>query len=302
MQIIVKDSNNERIDKYLSNNTEYSRSLISKMLTNNYILVNNKQIKTSYKVKDNDLITIDDSYQEEPDIVPIKMPLNIVYEDNDIMVIDKPSGLVVHPGSGNYNNTLVNGLMYYTKELSNINGVERPGIVHRIDKDTSGLLLVAKNNKTHNILAEYFQNKKVHREYIALLKGIFPHDSATIDAPIGRDKTNRQKMCVTSENSKKAITHLKVLKRYKGYTLVKAILETGRTHQIRVHTSYIGYPVYNDPVYSNAKATEFGQFLHSSEMSFVHPITKKEMHFKSELPKEFQEFLDSLEPINQETK
>lgn len=302
MQIIVKDSNNERIDKYLSNNTEYSRSLISKMLTNNYILVNNKQIKNSYKVKDNDLITIDDSYQEEPDIVPIKMPLNIVYEDNDIMVIDKPSGLVVHPGSGNYNNTLVNGLMYYTKELSNINGVERPGIVHRIDKDTSGLLLVAKNNKTHNILAEYFQNKKVHREYIALLKGIFPHDSATIDAPIGRDKTNRQKMCVTSENSKKAITHLKVLKRYKGYTLVKAILETGRTHQIRVHTSYIGYPVYNDTVYSNAKATEFGQFLHSSEMSFVHPITKKEMHFKSELPKEFQEFLDSLEPINQETK
>lgn len=302
MQIIVKDSNNERIDKYLSNNTEYSRSLISKMLTNNYILVNNKQIKNSYKVKDNDLITIDDSYQEEPDIVPIKMPLNIVYEDNDIMVIDKPSGLVVHPGSGNYNNTLVNGLMYYTKELSNINGVERPGIVHRIDKDTSGLLLVAKNNKTHNILAEYFQNKKVHREYIALLKGIFPHDSATIDAPIGRDKTNRQKMCVTSENSKKAITHLKVLKRYKGYTLVKATLETGRTHQIRVHTSYIGYPVYNDPVYSNAKTTEFGQFLHSSEMSFVHPITKKEMHFKSELPKEFQEFLDSLEPINQETK
>lgn len=302
MQIIVKDSNNERIDKYLSNNTEYSRSLISKMLTNNYILVNNKQIKNSYKVKDNDLITIDDSYQEEPDIVPIKMPLNIVYEDNDIMVIDKPSGLVVHPGSGNYNNTLVNGLMYYTKELSNINGVERPGIVHRIDKDTSGLLLVAKNNKTHNILAEYFQNKKVHREYIALLKGIFPHDSATIDAPIGRDKTNRQKMCVTSENSKKAITHLRVLKRYKGYTLVKAILETGRTHQIRVHTSYIGYPVYNDPVYSNVKATEFGQFLHSSEMSFVHPITKKEMHFKSELPKEFQEFLDSLEPINQETK
>lgn len=302
MQIVVKNSDNERLDKYLSTNTEYTRSLISKMLENGNILVNNKKVKNSYKVKENDTIDIDESYQEPTDIIPVAMPLNIVYEDNDLMVIDKPSGLVVHPGSGNQNNTLVNGLMYYTKELSDLNGEERPGIVHRIDKDTSGLLLVAKNNKTHALLTEYFKNKQVHREYIALLKGVLPHDSATIDAPIGRDSNNRQKMCVTDKNSKNAVTHLKVLKRYKDYTLVKAILETGRTHQIRVHTSYIGYPVYNDPVYTNGNTTEFGQFLHSSAMSFIHPITKEELNFTSELPVEFQNFLATLEPINQKTK
>ena len=294
MEIQVKE-NNIRLDKYLSTNTDYSRNLIQNMLEDGYILVNNKKEKSSYKVKENDFITIKEGYIKESEIKPSNIPFDIVYEDNDIIVINKPSGLVVHPGNGNTNNTLANGLMYHTKELSDINGDERPGIVHRIDKDTTGLLLVAKNNKTHEILGEYFQNKKVKREYIALLCGEFPHDSATIDAPIGRSIKDRKKMSVTDKNSKRAITNMKVLKRYKGYTLVSCLLETGRTHQIRVHMEYIGYPIYNDPVYNTKKATSFGQFLHSAKMTFKHPITGQEMHFECPLPKEFSEFLSKLE-------
>ena len=292
---IVVENQSDRLDKYLANNTDYSRSLISKMLNDGFILVNGKKEKNSFKVKDGDIIEIKDGFKEETDIVPTNIPIDIVYEDDDIMVINKPSGLVVHPGSGNHNNTLVNGLLYYTTELSDTNGEERPGIVHRIDKDTSGLLLIAKSNKAHEILTEYFKNKEVKREYIALICGRFPHETATIDAPIGRDPKNRKKMTVIAENSKKAITHLKVLKRYKEYTLVSLILDTGRTHQIRVHMNYIGYPIYNDPVYNTKKATEFGQFLHSYKMDFNHPITGKKMHFECELPDEFKNFLDKLE-------
>lgn len=293
---IVVEKTNERLDKYLAQNTEYSRSTIIKMLENDYILVNSKKEKASYKLKENDEIEIKEGFQESTDIIPTQMPIDIIYEDSDIIVINKPSGLVVHPGSGNHDNTLVNGLMYYTNNLSNINGEERPGIVHRIDKDTSGLLLVAKNNKTHTILTEYFKDhKNIKREYIALLCGKFPHDSATIDAPIGRDPKDRKRMTVTAENSKEAITNLKVLKRYKNYTLVSCILETGRTHQIRVHMNYIGYPIYNDPVYNTKKATLFGQFLHSYRMDFIHPITKKKMHFEAPLPKEFEDFLEQLD-------
>lgn len=287
---------NERLDKYLASNTEHSRSLIMKMLDNDYITVNGKIEKASYKVKIGDEIVIKDGFVTETDVVPEKMDIDIVYEDDDLMVINKPSGLVVHPGSGNRSNTLVNGLLYYTKELSDVNGEERPGIVHRIDKDTSGLLLVAKNNKTHALMSDYFKDhKNIKREYIALICGNFPHDSATIDAPIGRDPKDRKKMAVIADNSKDAITHMKVIKKYKDYTLVSCILETGRTHQIRVHMNYIGYPIYNDPVYNTKKATEFGQFLHSAKMDFIHPITEKEMHFEAPLPKEFVEFIDSLE-------
>jgi len=185
--------------------------------------------------------------------------------------------------------------MYYTNNLSDIGGEERPGIVHRIDKDTSGLLLVAKNNKAHNILSEDFKNKTIKRKYIALINGVFPHNTATIDAPIGRDKLNRQRMSVTEENSKDAVTHLTVLKRYKKHTLISLLLETGRTHQIRVHMEYIGYPIYNDPVYSKKQADEFGQFLHSAEMDLIHPITKKALHFEAPLPKEFLSVIDELE-------
>lgn len=295
MLITVKESN-ERLDKYLASNTEHSRSTIMKMLDNGFITVNGKQEKASYKVRENDSIEILDGFKEETDIVPVKMDIDIVYEDDDIIVVNKPSGLVVHPGSGNYDNTLVNGLMHYTNELSDINGEERPGIVHRIDKDTSGLLLVAKNNKSHAILTEYFKNhENIKREYIALLCGNFPHDSATIDAPIGRDPKDRKRMTVTDVNGKEAITNMKVIKKYKDYTLVSCILNTGRTHQIRVHMNYIGYPIYNDPVYNTKKADNFGQFLHSYKMDFIHPITKKEMHFEAPLPEEFQKFIDSLD-------
>lgn len=295
MKIEVKTSQ-ERLDKYLASNAEYSRSLIMKMLDEDYITVNGKHEKASYKVKEGDIIEIKEGFVSSTDIVPEKMDIDIVYEDDDLMVINKPSGMVVHPGSGNYSNTLVNGLLYYTNELSDVNGEERPGIVHRIDKDTSGLLLVAKNNKTHAIMGEYFKNHdNIKREYIALVCGRFMHDSATIDAPIGRDPKDRKKMAVQAENSKEAVTHIKVLKKYKDYTLISCVLETGRTHQIRVHLNYIGYPIYNDPVYNTKKATEFGQFLHSAKMDFIHPITKKEMHFEAPLPKYFQEFIDSLE-------
>jgi len=295
MKIIVTE-NQERLDKYLANNTDNSRSTIIKMLDNGFIKVNGKIEKASYKVRINDCIDIEDGFIEETDIIPVKMDINIVYEDDDLIIVDKPSGLVVHPGSGNYDNTLVNGLMHYTNSLSDINGEERPGIVHRIDKDTSGLIVIAKNNKSHAILSEYFkEHNNIKREYIALICGHFPHDSATIDAPIGRDPKDRKKMTVTATNSKSAITHLKVLKKYKDYTLVSLILETGRTHQIRVHMNYIGYPIYNDPVYNTKKSTEFGQFLHSHKMDFIHPVTKKEMHFESPLPKEFQDFIDTLD-------
>ena len=294
MEKLVVNVSNERLDKYIASNTDYSRSLVSKLIDNNYVLVNGKNEKGSYKVKENDEIEILDGYIEETEIEPVKMNLDIVYEDNDIMVINKPSGLTVHPGSGNKNNTLVNGLLEYTNNLSDVNGNERPGIVHRLDKDTSGLMLVAKTNKAHEILSKDFEKHDVKRKYWALIKGVFPHNTAIIDAPIGRDEKDRKKMTVTAKNSKKAITHLKVIKRFQNYTLVELELETGRTHQIRVHLSYIGYPVYNDPVYNTKKATEFGQFLHSKTIDFTHPITKEHMHFESELPEYFQKFIDEL--------
>ena len=298
MEVKVIDGNNERIDKYLSKTCELSRTLISKMIEDEYILVNDKKTKNNYKVKENDTITIKEDYVTEVDIIPEEMDLNIVYEDNDVIVINKDSGVVVHPGNGNYTGTLVNGLMYYTNNLSDINGEIRPGIVHRIDKDTSGLIIIAKNNKSHEILSEYFQNKTITRTYIALIKGELSTNSATIDAPIGRSETDRKKMAVTSKNSKHAITHLTVLKRFKGYTLVKLKLETGRTHQIRVHMSYIGHPVYNDPVYTNDKCSEFGQFLHSHSMEFIHPITKENIYLECPLPEYFQKHLECLEEKN----
>lgn len=290
-QEVKKD---ERIDKYLTEITDYSRSTIQKMIESEYILVNDKPTKSNYRLRENDIIEVKDGFIEEVDITPEDIKLDIVYEDNDLMIINKPSGMVVHPGNGNTEHTLVNALMGYTNSLSDSNGEVRPGIVHRIDKDTSGLIVVAKNNKTHELLAEGFKNKTIKREYTALLIGSLKTDTATIDAPIGRDKNERKRMCVTSENSKNAVTHLNVLKRYNGYTLVNFKLETGRTHQIRVHSKYIGHPVYNDPVYTNSKTTEFGQFLHSRSIDFIHPITGERLQFEAPLPKEFQDFIDNL--------
>lgn len=296
MEIEVVE-NLDRIDKYLTNYVDYSRSVIAKMIDSEYILVNNKKVKANYVVKIGDKITIKEGFIEPLDINPEDIPIDIVYEDDDIIVVNKASGMVVHPGSGVREHTLVNALMYHTNNLSDINGEIRPGIVHRIDKDTSGLMIVAKNNKSHEILSDMLSRHEIRREYIALVKGVFPNETATIDAPIGRDKNNRKKMAVTQENAKDAITHLRVIKRYKDYTLLRLKLETGRTHQIRVHLSYIGYPVYNDPVYTNDNTTEFGQFLHSASIDFKHPITNNEMHFEASLPEYFQVFIDSLKEL-----
>ncbi len=287
----------ERIDKFLADKLNYSRSQINKMLDKGFIVVNKNLVKTSYKTKENDIITILEEYKEESNVVPEKMELDIIFEDADIIVLNKKAGVVVHPGSGNKTHTLASGLMYHTKNLSDLND-ERPGIVHRLDKDTSGIMLVAKTNKAHQILAQNFKDHSIKREYVALLKGILPHNKVKIDAPIGRDKNARKKMCVTAKNSKNAITNLEVIKRYQDYTLVRLNLETGRTHQIRVHMNYIGYPVFNDPVYGVHKLKEHGQFLHSKKIDFIHPITKEAMHFSSPLPDYFQKFLETLEEIN----
>lgn len=291
MEVIV-DEENVRIDKYLASKTDYSRETITKMLAEEYILVNGKSIKSSYKVKVGDVILIKDGFVKEMSLEATKMDIDIVYEDEYLMVINKDSGVVVHPGAGNSNDTLVNGLLYYNKTLSK--GEEfRPGIVHRLDKDTSGLMIVAKDDKAHELLADDFKNKRIHREYIALLDGVFPQKKAIIDAPIGRSKQYFDKMEVCKDG-KKAITNLEVIKKYKDYTLVKLVLETGRTHQIRVHLAYIGYPVHNDPVYSNKVCTDFGQFLHSAYLKFKHPITGEVLEFNSKLPEEFQTFIDNL--------
>lgn len=292
---MIIDINNigKRIDKYLCDNTEYTRSKIQKMIESGNILVNGIKVKDSYKLKENDNIEITELI-EETDIVPENIPLDIYYEDDDLIVVNKPSGMVVHPAPGNYTGTLVNALLYHTKNLSTVNTLVRPGIVHRIDADTSGLLLVAKNDKAHNILAEAIQKKEVTREYIALVEGIISEDTATIDAPIGRDTNNRKKMCVTSENSKDAITHLKVIERLNNATLIRCKLETGRTHQIRVHLNYIGHSIVNDPVYGKKKLIDedFGQMLHAEKIGFVHPTTKEYMEFTSPVPDRFNEILE----------
>ncbi len=300
MKLIVPNDYLEksRLDKYITELTELSRSQITKMIEDEVVLVNNQPKKASYKVNSNDSIEFDETYINEPDLIEEEMNINIVYEDESLLIVNKPSGLVVHPGNGNKNHTLVNGLMHYTKNLSDLGGEARPGIVHRIDKDTSGLLIVAKNNKAHDLLSKMFSIKEIKREYIALVIGEFPHQSATIDAPIGRSEKNRKQMTVTDKNSKFAITHLEVLKRFVGYTLIKLSLETGRTHQIRVHLQYIGYPVFNDPVYTNNNCSVFGQFLHSSRIEFVHPITNKLIDISCPIPSEFSKFIDELEPLN----
>ncbi len=282
----------ERIDKYLAEELGISRSTVKKMIDEGFVLVNGKEVKASLILSEADELFVKDGFIKEASFEAEDIPINIVYEDDDLLVINKKSGMVVHPGNGNTSGTLVNALMHYTKNLSNKEAF-RPGIVHRIDKDTSGLMLVAKNDKAHDILAEGFKNKTIKREYIALVCGVIGEDSGVIDAPIGRDAKDRKKMCVTSENSKKAVTHFKVLKRYEHYTLLRLILDTGRTHQIRVHMKYIGHPVYNDPVYGKAY-NDFGQFLHSASIDFEQPTTHEHLHFECDVPKEFQNFLDTL--------
>lgn len=294
-EIKIIEDLNERIDKYLTDKLDMSRSKVSKMLKSGSILVNGKEIKNSYLLKNNDVISIDEYKEEDMDVVPEKMDLDIVYEDDDLIVINKANGVVVHPAVGNNHGTLVNGLLYYSKNLSSINGEFRPGIVHRIDAYTTGLLMIAKNDKAHEILAKELSEKKTTRKYIALVWGVIKHDTGTIDAPIGRDLKDRKKMAVTEINSKEAITHFKVLERYKNATLIELQLETGRTHQIRVHMNYIGYPVVNDPVYGRRKLIdETGQCLHAKAIGFIHPTTNEYMEFTSELPVCFTNILDKF--------
>ena len=294
MKLVVSDSFNERLDKYIfeCEDIDISRSKIQNLIKTGNVLVNGKEAKNSYIVNDGDEIDIT-MVDEEMHVEPEDIPIDIVYEDDDVIVVNKKSGMVVHPGNGNHSGTLVNALMNHSK-LSTINGEFRPGIVHRIDKDTSGLLIIAKNDKAHMILAEEIKNKEVKRKYIALVKGVISHDTGTIDAPIGRDKQDRKKMCVTPENSKEAITHFKVLERFKDATLLECILDTGRTHQIRVHMKYIGHPIINDPVYLGGNNIDgYGQMLHAYEISFIHPTTKEVMKFNAPLEDEFNKILDT---------
>lgn len=284
--------NNIRLDNYLIDKLDSSRSKIQKLIKNNSILVNDKKTKSSYLVKTGDIITITDVKEESSNIEPEDIKLDIVYEDEYLLVINKPSGMVVHPGCGNRNHTLVNALMHHSK-LSNLDNI-RPGIVHRIDAYTSGLLMVAKDDKTHRELALELKSNKAKRKYLALVHGVIVEDTATIDAPIGRDTKNRKKMCVTSINSKDAITHIKVLERYIDTTFIECTLETGRTHQIRVHLSYINHPIVNDSVYGYKKQINptFGQMLHAYTLGFTHPVTHEYLEFKAEPPKEFMEILN----------
>ena len=283
---------NQRIDSYLPQVLDVSRSKVSKMIKNEEILVNGKKTKNSYILKENDLVEVGEIKEEIMQALPEKMDLDIIYEDDDVIVVNKPNGMVVHPAVGNKSKTLVNGLLYHSKNLSTINGEFRQGIVHRIDAYTTGLLMVAKNDKAHKILAKELEEKKTTRKYIALVWGIINTDTGTIDAPIGRDINDRKKMAVTDINSKDAITHFKVIERYSNATLIELKLETGRTHQIRVHMNYIGYPVVNDPVYGRRKLIDnTGQCLHAKTLGFIHPTTHEYMEFDSPLPPCFENIL-----------
>jgi 23S rRNA pseudouridine1911/1915/1917 synthase len=286
----------KRIDKFICEKAEISRSLCKDCFEKNLITVNNKTVKQSYQVKENDVIFMEEFELEEYEIIPEDLNLEYVYDDMDLCVVNKPSGMVVHPAPGALYHTLVHGLMYDLKDsLSGINGLMRPGIVHRIDKDTSGLLVIAKNDFAHNGLSLQLQAHTVVREYIALVNGIIPNDLGRINAPIGRDPIDRMKMSVVKDG-KEAITNFKVLKRYKDKTLVACRLETGRTHQIRVHFKYIGYPLVGDPLYGTRKVVgDNGQFLHAHILGFIHPRSNEYMEFKSELPDYYQEYIKELE-------
>ena len=295
--VVTFKENGERLDKAVALlNSELSRSFITKLIDDGKITINGKVEKPSFKVKEDDVIVIEEIVNEKSDIKEEDIPLDVVYEDDDILIINKPQGMVVHPANGHYSGTLVNALMFMEDSLSSINGVIRPGIVHRIDKDTSGLLCVAKNDNAHHFLAEQLKDHTMAREYMALVRGVIKENSGTIEMPIGRDKNNRQKMAVTKEG-KPAVTHFVVVERFKDHTLVKCQLVSGRTHQIRVHMSAIGYPVERDSLYAGKnydKLYKDGQLLVAYKLKLIHPTTKKEMVFNIDLPDYFEKVLESL--------
>ena len=292
--VVTVDDVSKRLDVFLVDHLTESRSFIVKNIKNGNIKVNNKTVKGGYSLREGDIISYCD-LRVDTSVLPEKIDIDILYEDKDIMVVNKKSGMVVHPGNGNKSHTLVNALMGYTDDLSDEGGVERVGIVHRIDKDTSGILLIAKTNEAHRILTDDFKNKRIQRKYIALVHGVIETNKGKINAPIGRSKTDRKKMCVTEDNSKKAITNFTVLERFKNATLIELVLETGRTHQIRVHMDYIGHPVVNDPVYGRRKViNDYGQMLHACYLGFNHPINHKFMEFYKEPEEEFLNIVDSF--------
>lgn len=296
--IVTKENSNQRLDTYASSlDAVLSRSMCQKLIKENLIKVNGKNVKESYKVKEGDKIEITFEEPKETKAKPENIPLDVIYEDNDILVINKPKGMVVHPGNGNTDGTLVNAVLAYAKgSLSGIGGEIRPGIVHRLDKDTSGLIIVAKNDKAHINMSNEIKNHEVTKIYTALVKGNIVENEATIDMPIARSKQDRKKMSV-DKDGKSAITHIKVIKRYGKYTLLRVKIDTGRTHQIRVHLSQIGHPVVGDEVYSNGK-NEFGvkgQMLHSTILEFKHPVTGKLLHLEAPLPQYFQDVINKLD-------
>lgn len=296
--IVKNESQGKRLDKYVTEqNTEITRTAVQRLIDEKNILVNGKEQKASYKVNENDVVEVEVPEPKKIEIKAEDIPIEVIYEDSDIVVVNKPKGMVVHPGNGNLDGTLVNAIMAKCEgSLSGIGGEIRPGIVHRIDKDTSGLLIVAKNDKAHVNLSEQIKEHKVKKTYIALVRGVVKENEATIDMPIGRSKTDRKKMAVCKDG-KNAVTHIKVLKRWEHYTLLQVNIETGRTHQIRVHLSYIGYPIIGDYTYSNGK-NEFGvvgQCLHAQKLEFKHPITNKIMELEAPLPKYFQEIIQKLD-------
>ena len=295
---VTDKENTLRLDKVLTIfNKKNSRVYYSNLIKNGEVLVNGNKVSPSYKVRENDEISINYVEKEsEKDLKPLELALDVVYEDNDVLVINKPKGLVVHPGGGHYDDTLVNALIYNEKELSNINGLNRVGIVHRIDKDTSGLLLICKNNFAHKEIASQLETHSMHREYIARVDGIITSDSGKIIGKIGRSKDNRLKMAIDNINGKEAITHFEVLKRYKKYTLIKCRLETGRTHQIRVHMSSINHPLVGDKIYGGSTSLyNEGQLLHAYNLTFIQPSTKKEVNVQIDLPQYFIDVLNKLE-------
>ncbi len=295
--ICTAEDSGKRIDKYISDNiAELTRSAVQGIIAKNGITADGKAVSKNYKIKGTETIEVEIPEAEPMDAVPEDIPIEIVYEDDDLLVVNKPKGMVVHPAHGNYHGTLVNALLFHCGEsLSGINGVIRPGIVHRIDKNTSGLLIVAKNDKSHLHLAEQIKAHSFTREYEAIVSGSLKQESGTVDAPIGRHKTDRKKMCVTAENSRNAVTHYSLIKQYGGYAHIKCRLETGRTHQIRVHMAYIGNAVLGDDVYGKAYKGIEGQCLHARKIGFIHPSTEEYMEFTSELPDYFKSIINKLE-------
>lgn len=298
MKYLEVESDSKRIDAYLSEKLEdTSRVAIQRLVTNGKVLVNGKTVKASYKVQAGDKIEVEEEVPVEISLKAQEIPLDIIYEDKDIIVVNKPKGMVVHPANGNPDGTLVNAIMAICKDsLSGIGGEIRPGIVHRLDKDTSGIIIIAKNDKAHINLSEQIKEHTVKKTYIALVRGLVKENEATINMPIGRSEKDRKKMAVTKKG-KEAITHFKVLERYDKYTLLQVNIETGRTHQIRVHLSQIGYPIVGDEVYSNGK-NEWnvkGQCLHAKSLEFTHPVTGEKMYLEAELPQYFKNILEDLE-------